>query len=131
MEEVKYITGDLVRVEDSANWWTEDGTIMKISAVNCTDMVDVLCGSENYTVDIDDIVPIPLTTKILKLNGWYQDVENKWVYPNDYPNADIRLEHNRDWLIWINNENTLVYIKFAHELQHLLFGFGLDHNLKV
>lgn len=68
---------------------------------------DLSCHKEGLMyclVDIDEIKPVELTPAILKANGWK-------AYCLD---------------VGISN-----FFNSVHELQHLLFGLGINHKMEV
>lgn len=79
---------------------------------------------------IKDIVPIPLTPSILEKNGYRQVVNHSHIYQHI---------ENDCYEIWKNVTNwtmnwrgvPLCKFKYLHELQHLLFGIGLNSEMEV
>lgn len=105
----------------------------------------------NYLVEYDhyvrDVVceclkPISLTLEILKKNGWTQtkhrvDEDNfEWyVYENPkveeivfqyYPGSKINM-----FSIFYYGDTEMLQINYVHELQHLLFGLGIDYKIGI
>lgn len=79
----------------------------------------------------DKIMPIPLTPTILKKNGWKK---YKRPYSRDYcyrqkgyPTLNIRSE-KEVYFHWGDHDESITTI---HQLQHLLFGLGISHEMKV
>lgn len=86
--------------------------------------------------DKDNIVPIPLTPEILEKNGWR--TQNRWYYYLDvaegfisYIEIDFKHKSNKGHLYVEVNGNNMVEIQYCHELQHLLFGLGINHEMEV
>lgn len=95
----------------------------------------------------DAIKPIPLTPEILEKNGWKKEVMSRGVKNSHcvYTKPDIK-EYGY-FPIYIekgigdefevypftgNNVCTqIAYIKYVHQLQHLLFGLGINHEMEV
>lgn len=90
--------------------------------------------------DKDNIVPIPLTPEILEKNGW--KIED--VNPNDLSNIvsnGIMYRAIKDKEILFFQKGASVFtcplnwreieIRYVHQLQHLLFGLGLKHEMEV
>lgn len=84
----------------------------------------------------DAIKPIPLTPEILKKNGWR--TQNRWYYYLDveegfisYIGIDFKHNSNKGHLYVEVDGNNMVEIQYCHELQHLLFGLGLNSEMEV
>lgn len=85
---------------------------------------------------VKDIVPIPLTPEILEKNGWR--TQNRWYYYLDvaegfisYIGIDFKHKSNKGHLYVEVDGNNMVEIQYCHELQHFLFGLGLNHEMEV
>ena len=90
------------------------------------------------------IIPIPLSTIILKNNGW--DItevdcedENTELHYETFSKcrimADIRYYHNwsddnRKFFAFVDSEEIL-HFQYVHELQHLLWAMGKDSTMIV
>lgn len=95
----------------------------------------------------DAIKPIPLTPEILEKNGWKEEVMSRGVKNSHCVYTKPDIEEYGYFPIYIekgigdefdvypftdNNICTqIAYIKYVHELQHLLFGLGLNSEMKV
>lgn len=102
---------------------------------------------------VKDIVPIPLVPAILEKNGWrkflgwsiigedkrgYQfakELDDEWDNLDRLTYGDLQIcqcNNLRDWH-YINECNHYFHFEFTyvHELQHLLFGLGIDNNMEV
>lgn len=78
----------------------------------------------------DAIKPIPLTPEILEKNGW-KSINGKYALKIKNANYVV-LEFTEDGIYIYINENTMLFtIKYIHELQHLLFGLGLNSEMEV
>lgn len=122
-----YIPGDLVYIHGSlriinncdgyyATYYDEDETLQEIN--------------------VNVIEDIPLTPEILKKNGWR--TQNRWYYYLDvaegfisYIGIDFKHKSNKGHLYVEVDGNNMVEIQYCHELQHLLFGLGLKHEMEV
>lgn len=88
---------------------------------------------------VKDIVPIPLTVEILKENGWefteyYNDEDGfEWfIFSKDGILPDLYYyPADKDFSVFVCREEVSPYLKFVHQLQHLLFGFGLNSEMEV
>lgn len=78
----------------------------------------------------DAIAPIPLTPEILEKNEW-KSINGKYALKIKNANYVV-LEFTEDGIYAYINEKTMLFtIKYIHELQHLLFGFGINHEMEV
>ena len=91
-------------------------------------------------VESNEIKPIPLTSEILEKNGW--KIED--VNPHDLSNIvskGIMYRAIKDKEILFFHKGASVFtcplnwrkieIRFVHQLQHLLFGLGLNSEMEV
>ena len=140
MEEVKYIPGDLVKFKDKVQAITnidrQTSYRIEISMENGI----CVCKLEDIETHIS---PIPLTSEILKKNGWkkYICISEIWYSDEVFIGGDkddeksyiyFELHHKGNcWDIFQRDKLLRKGIKYVHQLQHLLFGLGLDSNLKV
>lgn len=115
--EQRYIVGDWVNymgVNPSRYAW--------VDAVEGTD-VSLESDKDLYDANCFEIEPIPLTVEVLTYNGWkWSDEHEEFakhgvaIYPvGNYYRTDI-----------FNMK-----IRYVHQLQHLLFGLGLDNYMKM
>lgn len=95
----------------------------------------------------DAIAPIPLTPEILEKNGWKREVMSRgvknshWVYTKpdieEYGYFPIYIEKGigDEFDVYPFTDNNvckqIAYIKYVHQLQHLLFGLGINHEMEV
>ena len=129
----------------------DDGTVMK-GVVRLENLEGVEFGDKGYLFGdccawVKDIVPIPLTSSILEKNGWVKEVmsrgtKNKhWVYTKpdieEYGYFPIYIEKGigDEFDVYPFTDNNvckqIAYIKYVHQLQHLLFGLGINHEMEV
>lgn len=135
MDKLEYIPGDIVSVYVGIKKY-----IVKIIGVEYENevllyRVEFTNGEIQYA-DKDNIVPIPLTTEILEKNGWR--TQNRWYYYLDvaegfisYIGIDFKHKSNKGHLYVEVDGNNMVEIQYCHELQHFLFGLGLNSEMKV
>lgn len=92
-----------------------------------------LVGKKDY-VPTSELSPIILTEEILEKNGWKKrfDYECGNAEYYKYSNNDICLHETpqKSFEIKLINTKTL-YITTVHQLQHLLWTFGMDDDLKI
>lgn len=141
MKEVKYIPGDLMKF---------DGKTVKITFVG-RDVIEYIPlgrrGSDKWRTSRKMIEPISLTPEILEKNGWKKKVMSRgilnshWVYTKpdieEYGYFPIYIEKGigKEFDVYPFTYNKsctqITYIKYVHELQHLLFGLGINHEMEV
>lgn len=153
MEEVKYIPGDLVMTngvplgtsknvvyrvtssDPSKTLKLDDGTVQK--GVVCLENIE---GTEigdkgylfwDYCTWVNNIVPIPLTPKILEKNGWKLS-HGFYLSPNK-EGAEVGLSSQTGyvWEAYIRRHPLRSNINSVSDLQHLLFGLGLNSEMEV
>lgn len=158
MEEVKYIPGDLVMTngvplgtakdvvyrvtssDPSKTLELDDGTVLK-GVVRLENIEGAEFGDKGYLFGdccawVKDIAPIPITPEILEKNGWR--TQNRWYYYLDvaegfisYIGIDFKHKSNKGHLYVEVDGNNMVEIQYCHELQHFLFGLGLNSEMEV
>lgn len=95
----------------------------------------------------DAIAPIPLTPEILEKNEWKREVMSRgvknshWVYTKpdieEYGYFPIYIEKGigDEFDVYPFTDNNvckpIAYIKYVHQLQHLLFGLELNSEMEV
>ena len=138
MKEVKYIPGDLVKADKNPNiiWKVKDVSQDKRGNV----LYRVVAAEDNdafiYLYE-HQIAPVPLTPEILEKNGWFEDSfldSYKSFYKNDrnYPSLHGQNTQNGyAFDIDIGETNIMTNVNYVHQLQHLLFGLGLNLEMEV
>lgn len=124
MKQNKYIPGDWVRYIGN----------------NSLKYVQIWQVRENFLflesgygmVNFSEVEPIPLTFDILAKNGWKKAFPNENLWKNgDIIIYDCLLKDN-SWCFKVTGfEGGNIYFKFVHQLQHLLFGLGLDSDMEI
>ena len=128
MDKLEYIPGDL------AFHYIPKTTIKKYVKVyvcstnNALSLEDMDGNLYDY---IGELYPIPLTPEILEKNGWKKF---KRPYSSDYcyrrkgyPTLNIRSE-KEVYFHWGDQDESITTV---HQLQHLLFGLGINHEMEV
>lgn len=154
MNELEYIPGDLVMTngvplgtakdvvyrvtssDPSKTLKLDDGTVLK--GVVCLENIEgAEFGDKGFLSGdccawVKDIVPIPITPEILEKNGWKHTHDGIYTLTDVFLGGDPFDEDNYDmWYIEKNLEFMKGDIKHLHQLQHLLFGLGIDNNMEV
>lgn len=152
MDKLEYIPGDLVmtngvplgtsknvvyRVTSSDPTKTlklDDGTVLK--GVVCLENIEgAEFGDKGYLSGdccawVKDIVPINLVPAILEKNGWKVSLECKWIYVKEDNVKIFRLLEDIHYAAYIGFVRLLEF-QHIHQLQHLLFGLGLNSEMEV
>lgn len=91
-------------------------------------------------INIEEIKPIPLTPEILEKNGWKIEDVNPHDFSNIVSNGVMyRAIKDKEILFFQKGASVFtcplnwrkIEIRYVHELQHLLFGLGLKHEIEV
>lgn len=131
-----YIPGDLVYIH---------GSLRIIS--NC-DGYYATYYDENESlqeVNVNVIEGIPITPEILEKNGWVKEEKDGSVFSlseafmggdeddeDNYTCFQLYYQNKKDgWVIDMRGEPLKFEIHYVHELQHLLFGLGIKHEMEV
>lgn len=117
MKQNKYIPGDWVRYIGN----------------NSLKYVQIWQVRENFLflesgygmVDFSEVEPIPLTPEILEGIGWKWSEEHE-EFASSSSKIAIYPESN-----YYVISDLYVKIRYAHQLQHFLFGLGLDSNFDL
>lgn len=152
MDKLEYIPGDLVmtngvplgtsknvvyRVTSSDPTKIlklDDGTVLK-GVVRLENLEGVEFGDKGYLFGdccawVKDIVPINLVPAILEKNGWKVSSECKWIYVKEDNVKIFRLLDDIHYAAYIGFVRLLEF-QHIHQLQHLLFGLGLNSEMEV
>lgn len=150
MDKLEYIPGDLVmtngvplgtakdvvyRVTSSDPSKTlnlDNGTVLK-GAVRLENLEGAEFGDKGFLSGdccawVKDIVPIPLTPNILEKNGWKFD-DATWIYKKEHIRIFMLLD-DKTYAVYLSGVRIFEF-NFIHQLQHLLFGLGIDNNMEV
>lgn len=136
----KYIPGDIV--------YNHKKEIIRITSSYLKGTKLFYYRDGNYGwIREDAIKPIPLTPEILEKNGWKKEVMSRGVKNSHcvYTKPDIKeygyfpiyiekgIGDEFDVYPFTGNNDCkqIAYIKYVHQLQHLLFGLGINHEMEV
>ena len=144
----KYISGDLVKA-----WIGINTGSMVAEVVGYNPLYQEYILTNWYieetrgviSITEDRITPISLTPNILKKNGWDKDDEDKSIFylseaflggdkddEDNYTCFQLYYQNENDgWIIDMRGELLKFDIHYVHELQHLLFGLGINHEMEV
>ena len=134
---LEYIPGDLVMVKKSALQFAKDKIFKVISSLSggFVKVVMLNDSSTTYSISNNAIRPIPLTHEILEKNGWEPTKESLGhsLKNKKYPRFALWSINNK-WSFTIDGVmvcNTLSCLCYVHQLQHLIFGLGLNSEMEV
>lgn len=126
--EQEYIKGDIVMYDNKIH------TIMDTLGVNNYELSYI-----SYPVHQLELSGVPITPEILEKNG-YDFIGYRMDFSgsmfNIYSRHDILLDlyyyyATKNFLVSICGKVVLPNMKYVHELQHLLFGLGLNSEMEV
>lgn len=130
----KYIVGDVVMYHNK---------IMVVKEPRDGSHFDLSCPKEGLVydlVDIEDIKPARLTPEILEKNGWRIEDVNPHDFSNIVSNGIMyRAIKDKEILFFQKGASVFtcplnwrkIEIRYVHQLQHLLFGLGLNSEMEV
>ena len=135
----KYIEDDIVKYNDK---------IMVIKEPRDGSHFDLFCPKEGLVyrlVDIEEIKPVNLTPAMLEKNCWDKEEKEGSVFSlseafmggdendeDNYTCFQLYYQNKKDgWVIDMRGEPLKFEIHYVHELQHLLFGLGLNSEMEV
>ena len=134
-------TGDLVRVIKD-DYIITKGTICKVIGLNQTDLsafgghkpvVSLLAiDTENIrSMSCENIEGIPLTEDILLKNGWELSHGFYWSPNEEGIGVGLSSQTGYVWEAYIGRHLLRSNINTVSDLQHFLFGFGLNSSMIV
>lgn len=137
MTNLEYIPGDLCIVK---------GKVESVCEVDRDNDFSITTDQHPF-IRLSEVKPIPLTPEILEKNGWKKEVMSRgvtnshWVYTKpdieEYGYFPIYIEKGigDEFDVYPFTDNNvctqIAYIKYVHQLQHLLFGLGINHEMEV
>ena len=158
MDKLEYIPGDLVMTngvpigtakdvvyrvtssDPSKTLMLGDRTVLK-GVVRLENLEGVEFGDKGFLFGdccawVKDIVSIPLTPEILEKNGWKKEMYHDWRHYMAIEGTILYLSEG------VGTDgafsacaglgmNEITDISFVHQLQHLLFGIGLNSEMEV
>lgn len=120
-----FIVGDVVMY---------DNKIMVIKEPRDGSHFDLSCHKEGLTyclVSVDDIKPVRLTEEILKKNGWMLYHLYYWFVEKECLKLRLLELDNYTWKAYIGSNLIRISINSVSDLQHLLFGLNINHEMEV
>ena len=136
MDKLEYIPGDLVSVYVGVKKYI-------VEVIGTENENEVLLyqikfpNGEIQYADKDNIVPIPITPEILEKNGWKKEMYHDWRHYVPLERTLLYLVKGVDidgalFTVCVGLDmSNIASISFVHQLQHLLFGLGLNSEMEV
>ena len=138
MDKLEYIPGDLVMVKESALQFAKDKIFKVISSLSggFLKLVMLNDSSTTYSISNNAIRPIPLTTEILEKNGWKKKMYCDWCHYLPIEGNILYLSKgigiDGAFSVGVGQDMShIACISFVHQLQHLFFGLGINHEMEV
>lgn len=140
MDKLEYIPGDLVIVKTEPNNHLPKGGVCEfVSYCNRNKVfVRVAKGIDTFFLEKEQITHIPLTPEILEKNGWYgathskqSDDTKKILYKTFKRKGYPTIKASQDLKITCELSPFIVKLESVSDLQHLLFGLGINHEMEV
>ena len=121
----KYIEGDVVMY---------DNKIMVVKEPRDGSHFDLSCHKEGLVycfVGVDEIKPVELTPEILLKNGWMLYHLFYWFTEKKCLKLRLLKLDKRPWNAYIGDNLIRINIYYVSDLQHLLFGLNINHEMEV
>lgn len=121
----KFIVGDFVMY---------DNKIMVVKEPRDGSHFDLSCPKEGLVycfVGVEDMKPVRLTEEILEKNGWKED---KGDYIDDSHHLHLCGKYDGYSVYKVVNDYNVVWltgVRNVSDLQHFLFGLGLNSQMEV
>ena len=80
---------------------------------------------------IGELYPIPLTPEILEKNGWKLSHGFYWSPNEEGAGVGLSSQTGYVWNAYIERRLLRSNINNVSDLQHLLFGLGINHEMEV
>lgn len=125
MEKLEYIPGDLVFHYIPKTTIKKYVKVYVCSTNNALSLEDMDGKLYDY---IGVLYPIPLTPDILEKNEWKKLYEK--FFEKNVNDIRLTIEFSENIYVAINRI-FIMEIHYIHELQHLLFGLGINHKMEV
>ena len=151
--DIKYIPGDMVMTngvplgtakdvvyrvtssDPSKTLKLDDGTVLK-GTVRLENLEGAEFGDKGYLLGyccawVKDIVPINLVPAILEKNGWKLSHGFYWSPNEEGAEVGLSSQTGYVWEAYIRRHPLRSNINSVSDLQHLLFGLGLNSEMEV
>lgn len=139
----KYITNDLVKLGEGTYKIVGPVILGGIWGEDTVPLYDIVPMQGEYFATVakeEQLDGIPLTPEILEKNGWEKVAHHvdeddfTWdVYQKEGCMVDLNFYPNdgNDFSAFWCGQEILPDLRYVHQLQHLLFGLGLENKLVI
>ena len=128
MEKLEYIPGDLVFHYIPKTTIKKYVKVYVCSTNNVLSLEDMDGNLYDY---IGVLYPIPLTSDILEKNGWKLSHGFYWSPNEEGAGIGLSSETGYVWDAYLGRQPLRSNINSVSDLQHLLFGLGLNSEMEV
>lgn len=129
MNKLEYIPGDLVMVDNDIVKVMTRGVNYFLKIIN---NYDVMFHSGNvYKYSPNELKPIPLTQEILEKNGWKLINGFYWSPNEEGAVVGLTSQTGYVWNAYMRSYPLRSGINSVSDLQHLLFGLGINIEMEV
>ena len=113
----------------------DDGTVLK-GVVRLENIEGAEFGDKGYLFGdccawVKDIAPIPITPEILEKNGWMLYRMYHWFIEKECLKLSLLELDNHSWYVYIGDNLIRRNMHSVSDLQHILFGLGINHEMEV
>ena len=116
----KYIVDDIVMYKNKIH------TIMDILGVNNYEISYI-----EHPVHQLELSGVPITTEILEKNGWMLLRMYHWFIEKECLKLRLLELDNHSWYVYIGDNLIRRNMHSVSDLQHILFGLGINHEMEV
>ena len=128
MEKLEYIPGDLVFHYIPKTTIKKYVKVYVCSANNALSLEDMDGNLYDY---IGVLYQIPLTPEILEKNGWKLSHGFYWSPNEEGAEVGLSSQTGYVWNAYMRSYPLRSGINSVSDLQHLLFGLGINHEMEV
>lgn len=128
MEKLEYIPGDLVFHYIPKTTIKKYVKVYVCSTNNALSLEDMDGNLYDY---IGVLYPIPLTPEILEKNGWKLSHGFYWSPNEEGAEVGLSSQTGYVWNAYMRSYPLRSGINSVSDLQHLLFGLGINHKMEV
>lgn len=128
MNDLEYVPGDLVFHYIPKTTIKKYVKVYVCSANNALSLEDMDGNLYDY---IGVLYPIPLTPEILEKNGWKLSHGFYWSPNEEGAEVGLSSQTGYVWNAYMRSYPLRSGINSVSDLQHLLFGLGINHEMEV
>ena len=130
----KYISGDLVKAWIGINTGSQVAEVVGYNPLYQEYILNNWFIEETIgciSITEDRITPIPLTSKILEKSGWKLNHGFQWSPNEEGARIGLSSQTGYVWEAYIGRHPLRSNINSVSDLQHLILGLGLNHEIEV